>query len=158
MINNLTTYLYVEVEGEVQEFPFQALEIVTVDKFPVVEGKKSEAPMASLKDDKALIEARSPHNGWGKLIEVPEKKDHCGLGYQPPSSVEASLVSLKGKQVLPIFEVFISIGTSKEGQVLATNDEGDNEDVSRFIYQVAADQELNNWTSVDIPEVVFLDV
>ena len=68
MINNLTTYCYVEVEGEVQEFPFQALEIVTVDKLPIMEGKKSESPMAYLNDDKALLEARSPHDGWGKWI------------------------------------------------------------------------------------------
>ena len=52
MINNLTTYRYVEVEGEVQELPFQAPEIVTVDKVPVVERKKSEIPLASLKDAK----------------------------------------------------------------------------------------------------------
>ena len=42
--------------------------------------------------------------------------------------------------------------------MLATDDEGDDEDVSIFIYQVALDLELNNWTFVDIPEVVFLDV
>ena len=54
--------------------------------------------------------------------------------------------------------MFISAGISKEGQVLSTDDEGDDEDVSRFIYQVVLDQELNNWITVDIPEVVFLDV
>ena len=68
-----------------------------------MEGKKSEAPMASLKDAKALIEARSPHDGWGKLIEVPEKKDRYCLGYQPSSSVKVGLVPLKGKQVPLIF-------------------------------------------------------
>ena len=158
MINNLTTYRYVEVEGEVQELPFQALEIVTVDKFPVVECKKSEIPLASLKDAKALIEARPPHDSWGKLIEVPEKKDRFGLGYQPSSSVQAGWVPLKGQQVPPISEVFVSAGVSKEGQVLSTDAEGGDEDISRFIYQVAPDQELSNWTAVDIPEVVFLDV
>ena len=50
VINNLTTYRYVEVEGEVQELPFQALEIVTVHKLPIVECKKSEIPLTSLKD------------------------------------------------------------------------------------------------------------
>ena len=42
VINNLTTYCYVEVDGEVEEFPFQALEIVLDDKFLVMESKKYE--------------------------------------------------------------------------------------------------------------------
>ena len=46
--------------------PFQAMEIVSVDKLPVMEGKKYEAPMASLNDAKAIMEARSPHDGWEK--------------------------------------------------------------------------------------------
>ena len=79
--------------------PFQALEIVTVDKIPVMECKKTEIPLASLKDAKALIEARPPHDSWGKLIEVSEKRDRSGLGYQLSPIVQASLVTLKGKQV-----------------------------------------------------------
>ena len=72
--------------------------------------------------------------------------------------MQASLVPLKGKKVPSISEVFIYVGISKERKVLSTSDEGDNEDVSRLIYQVAPDQELSNWTVVDIPEVVFCDV
>ena len=31
VVNNVTTYHYVEVDGEVYETPFQALEMVSVD-------------------------------------------------------------------------------------------------------------------------------
>ena len=162
IVNNATTYSYVEVEGEIHETPFQALEIVSVDRFPVVkEEKKSEAPLSSLIDAKALVEAGIPHGGWGKIVEVTEKRDKFGIGYQPSSSTLAIVTPpLKGSQILPLQEVFVSGGTSQEEeQVLAVGDEDDHYgDISNFIYQIAPDQELNNWIALDIPQVVFLDM
>ena len=61
---------------------------------------------------------------------MPEKKDFFGLGYQPSSFVQAGWIPLKGQQVPPISEVFISADVGKEGQVLSTDVEGDDEDVS----------------------------
>ncbi|XP_058764021.1 uncharacterized protein LOC131637455 [Vicia villosa] len=143
VINNLTTYRYVEVEGEVQETPFQALEIVSVDRLPVVENKRGPgAPLSSLNDAKAFLEAGVPHGPWGKLIDVYEKRDKYGLGYQPSSSTQFS--PIHGKKVIPpISQVFVSANTSSEGQVLAVDDD-DEEDLSRFICQAAPGQELSN--------------
>ena len=89
IVNNTTTYSYVEVEGEIHETPFQALEIVSVDRIPVVKDeKKSEAPLSSLIDAKALVEAGVPHGGWGKVVEVTEKRDRFGIGYQPSCNTQ----------------------------------------------------------------------
>ncbi|XP_058764547.1 uncharacterized protein LOC131638004 [Vicia villosa] len=116
VINNLTTYRYVEVEREVHETPFQALEIVSVDRFPVVENKKEPgAPLSSLNDAKAFLEAGVPHGAWGKLIDVYEKQDKYGLGYQPSSSTQFN--PTHGKKVIPpISQVFVSASTSSESQ------------------------------------------
>ena len=159
VVNNVTTYRYVEVDGEVYETPFQALEIVSVDRLPVVkEEKKPDAPLSSLSDAKALLEAGIPHDGWGKVIEVVEKRDRCGLGYQPSSSTQAGLTLLKGKQIPPISKVFTSASSSKEAQALVVDNEDDGGGLSQFIYQIAPDQELNNWIVKDFPEVVFFEM
>ncbi|XP_058726007.1 uncharacterized protein LOC131597320 [Vicia villosa] len=80
VINNLTMHHYVEGDREMHETPFQALEIVSVDRFPVFEGKKkSEVPLSSLSHAKALLEAGVPRDAWGKVIDVREKQDKFGL-------------------------------------------------------------------------------
>ena len=58
VINNVTSFRYVEVDGEVHETPFQALEIIFVDRVPTMleTTKKSGVPMVSLRDDKAIME------------------------------------------------------------------------------------------------------
>ncbi|XP_058787550.1 uncharacterized protein LOC131661907 [Vicia villosa] len=157
VINNLTTYCYVEVEGEVQETPFQALEIVSIDRLPVVESKREPgAPLSSLNDAKAFLEAGVPQGAWGKLIEVYEKRDKYGLGYQLSPSTQFS--PIHGKKVIPpISQVFVSASTSSEGQVLAADDDGE-EDLSRFICQAAPGQELSNWTIMDVPRVTFMEM
>ena len=50
--------------------------------------------------------------GWGKLLEIPEKKNRFGLGY------ELSKATLKGKaQFPPIQETFINKGINHGGHV-----------------------------------------
>ena len=53
--------------------------------------------MASLNDARAIVESGVPNEDWGKVIEVCEKWDKFGLGYQPSSSVQAGLASPKGR-------------------------------------------------------------
>ena len=57
-----------------------------------------------------------------------------------------------------ISKVFTSAGTSTEGHVHAVDDEDDDADISQFIYHISLDQELNNWSVINIPEVVFSDM
>ena len=89
------------MDREVHETPFQALEIISIDRVPVVleTKKKSRVPMASLKDAKAIVDSRIPNEDWGKVIEVREKQDKIDLGFGSPSSdhVGSGPTMLKGK-------------------------------------------------------------
>ena len=75
VINNVTSFHYVEVDGEVHETPFQAMEIIFIGRVPVVleTKKKYGVPMASLKDSMAIMELVIPNEDRGKVIEVLEK-------------------------------------------------------------------------------------
>ena len=64
---------------------------------------------------------------------------------------------LKGKQVPPLSEVFVRAGPSVKGQIHVVDDE-DDANMAQYIYQIAPDQELGNWTAIHIPEVVFFDM
>lgn len=71
--------------------------------------------------------------GWGKLIEIPEKKDRFGLGYQP-SLDERGNQAIKGK-VLPVHETFTSVGHIFRGHV------------------AMIDEVAYNWKDDEVPQV-----
>ena len=161
VINNVTSFRYVEVDGEVHETPFQALEIVSVDRVPTMleNTQKYGVPLVSLRDAKAIVESGVSNGDWGKVIEVREKQDKSGLGFRSPFSdhVGTNPIMLKGKQVPLFSKVFVKAGPEAQGQIHAIDDE-DDADMAQYIYQIAPDQELGNWTATDIPEVVFFDM
>lgn len=100
LVSHLTSFRYIEVEGEITETSFQSLEVVNVLTVQQIsESPKSKLSMAFWKGAKATIENGNAQ-GWGKVIEVREKWDKFGLGYEP-SSVEAS--SQRDKKQVPIF-------------------------------------------------------
>ena len=115
--------------------------------------------MVSLRDAKAIVESGIPNEDWGKVIEVREKQDKSGLGFGSSflDRVGTSPIVPKGKQVPSLSEVFIRAGPRAQGQIHAVDDE-DDADMAQYIYQIAPDQELGNWTATDIPEVVFFDM
>ncbi|XP_050893493.1 uncharacterized protein LOC127100384 [Lathyrus oleraceus] len=121
---------YIELEGEITETPFQSLEVVNQGTKAAIENGRAQ--------------------GWGKVIEVLEKWDTFGLGYEP-SLVEASSQHDK-KQVPPIEETFTSVGHIFSGHVVMINDEAYDEVVSSWIHQAAPDEELKNWKTVEIPQ------
>lgn len=67
---------------ELKEIPFQSFEIVNIEMVgPVGEELKiDEFPMASLKDSLTIIN-NGYLVGWGRMLELPNNKDHYGLGY-----------------------------------------------------------------------------
>lgn len=77
MVSQLSSYKYVEVEGEVHETPCQAFEAMQVVNIPT---KKQVVTMSSLKDAKAVVEAVHPE-GWGRVLDLPPKFNKMGLGY-----------------------------------------------------------------------------
>ena len=77
------SFCYVEVEGEIHETPFQAFEIVhTVNIPPLVQKRKLETFMPSLKDARVVVENGNPE-GWGQVLDVTPKFNKFGLGFSP---------------------------------------------------------------------------
>ena len=88
--------------------------------------------------------------GWGKLVEIPEKKNHFGLGY------ESSKATLKGKPQFPLLqETFIKKGVEHGGQVAMISNKSSTKRASDFIRECAPGEELKNWTAVEISEIFF---
>lgn len=62
---HLSSFHYIDVDDEIVETPFQALEVVSVVEVqPVTEHHKSEPLMASWKGAKAIVEDINAE-GWG---------------------------------------------------------------------------------------------
>lgn len=124
VVSHLSTFRYVEIEGEVHETQCQAFEAVQVVNIPYPEEKKSLVSMSSWKDAKAVVEAGHPV-GWGRVLDLPPKFDKLGLGYAPyktnPDSSAQSTVK------------FTSAGFIHEGRVNAIEDEGADFDYSKWI-------------------------
>ena len=61
-VSNLSTFQYIEIEGEVHETPFQALETIQVVKTPCQEVYKAKVSMTSYKQDQATMESGHPED------------------------------------------------------------------------------------------------
>ena len=82
-MSHLTSFCYVEVEGEIHETPFQAFETVhTINIPPPVQKRKLETSMSSLKDARAVVENGNPE-GWDEVLDVIPKLKKFGLGFSP---------------------------------------------------------------------------
>lgn len=88
MVSHFTSFLYVEVEGEFHETPFQAFESVQVIKATRSEEKKCAVLMSSLKDSIAVVEA-GHLEGWSRALDLPPKFDKFGLNFSPASQGSA---------------------------------------------------------------------
>lgn len=122
MVSQLSSYRYIEVEGEVHETPCQDFEAVQVVNIPHSEKKKSVVTMSSLKDAKVVVEPGHPE-GWGRVLDLPPKFDKLGLGYSTHKSSEA----VKDRKVVQ----FTSAGFIYTDQVNAVEDNDEDFDYSR---------------------------
>lgn len=78
-VSNLLSFIYIEIDGETLEIPFQAVEIAAVSQRKDVPKKeKSVSPQEKMSE---LIKSRDTL-GWGKLLEIPENNDRFELGYK----------------------------------------------------------------------------
>lgn len=95
MVSQLSSYQYVEIEGEVHETPCQAFEAVQVVNIPHPDTKKLPVSMSSFRDVRAVVEAGHPI-GWGCVLDLPPKFNKMGIGYTPYQSS----VAVKGKKTV----------------------------------------------------------
>lgn len=88
------------------ETSFQALKISNPMFVEVKDpGEKASLSFASLKSTESVVESGGP-TGWGKFIDISEKKYHFGLGYNP-SAKKGATVPAKDREE-SIQEVFLS--------------------------------------------------
>ncbi|XP_050909836.1 uncharacterized protein LOC127123678 [Lathyrus oleraceus] len=109
---------WIHAAGVVTSTLHQKLKFVTYDKLVlevvnVVQTKlkpveEPKGVMSSWKSVKAAIEAGCPWS-WGIMIELPEKKDRCRLGYQPSIELFKDQKIHQGK-VPSIQEIFYKVG------------------------------------------------
>ncbi|KAI5436650.1 hypothetical protein KIW84_022964 [Lathyrus oleraceus] len=93
LVSHLSSFKYVEVDGEIHETLCQAFETVALEKV-------------------AYAEQRKP--GWGKMVDLPVKEDKFGVGYEP-------LQAEQNGQAGP--STFTSAGLMNHGDVSATGSE-----------------------------------
>lgn len=147
LVSHLSTFRYVEVEGEVHETPFQAFEVVQVVNIPCPEVKKSEMSLSSLKVVKAMIEAGHPE-GWGRVLDLPPKFDKLGLNYVPHESKSGP----KAQNIVK----FSSAGFINKGQANAIDDDKDSaSDFSKWMQPAV--QGLRNWFTEDVAEIIICE-
>ncbi|KAI5385252.1 hypothetical protein KIW84_072017 [Lathyrus oleraceus] len=101
---------------------------------------------------RALPPMPKPHKPcWGTMIELPEKKDKCGLGYQPSFELFKDQKIHQGK-VPSIQEIFSKAGFRSDDQVNALEDE--DPDLSKMVFRGPPDAALTNWKATDVPDIV----
>lgn len=142
MVSHLSSLWYICFYSEIVETPFQALKVVSVVAVqPTEKQPKSEPSMAYWKGDKAIMENWNVE-GWGKVIELREKKDQFRVGYQP-SLGKRDIQASKG-QILLVQENFTSALHIFGGHVAMIDEIAYNEATSEWIRQGAPGEELNN--------------
>ncbi|KAI5388283.1 hypothetical protein KIW84_074102 [Lathyrus oleraceus] len=153
LVNNLSTFKYVEVEGEFHETLCQAFEAVQIKDAAPVEEVKAGASISSFKQAQALVDS-GVASGWGHLLELPMKEDKFGIGYQPAlTSTTSTLQTRQG----PI--TFSSAGIIQYGQVSTVNDEDVDSDcdIDNWVGPRIPGEVINNWSSEEIVQVTFLE-
>ena len=82
MVSHLSSFRYIEMDGEFIETPFQHFEEVppTLASAETVVEEDFPLKMASLKDARAVIEKGKCTN-WGQLSDFTQKTDKFGLGF-----------------------------------------------------------------------------
>ena len=139
MVSHLTSFRYVEVEGEIHETPFQAFETVQVIKAPRPEVKKTEVSISSWKDAKTVVEAGHPE-GWGRVLDLPPKLNKFGVGFTPGLQ---GVTSKDADSFKPV--KFSSAGLIKDAQANAIVEDADSDyDMDEWIRPSVPGVELNN--------------
>jgi hypothetical protein len=151
LVSHLTSFRYIEVDGEITETPFQSLEVVNMMVVQqTLETPKSGSSMTSWQGAKAVMESENAQD-WGKVVEVREKRDKFGLGYDPSSNKAGNQYD---KEHIPsVEETFTSAGHIFGKQVAMISDRDYEEGVSSWMRQAAPNEELTNWKVVEVPQI-----
>ncbi|XP_073219742.1 uncharacterized protein [Cicer arietinum] len=170
IVSHLSSTGYIEDTEEAIETSFQALEIANAvfmgEGFRLKEPKLSTT---SLKATKFMLE-EGVFVKFGKLIEIPEKKDKYGLGYIPTKADQENVVKEKresklarwenrvpNSQKIPICDIrqtFQSAGIIYADQVAVVEEDRVDDDTLKLVYPCPPNTNLNNWKIIEFPVFV----
>ena len=140
-VSHLSSFRYIEADGETLEIPFQSLEIAAVSR----RKEKSISPWEKMSK---LIKGRDTQ-GWGKLLEIPEKKDRLGLGYKPANEI---IQKTSQKKLYTLQETFHSAGYRDEDQVTMIEEEKRK---PSLLCHCSSNVPLSNWKAIEIPKMIY---
>ncbi|KAI5445523.1 hypothetical protein KIW84_013669 [Lathyrus oleraceus] len=80
-VSHLSSFKYVEMDGEIWETPSQAFETVKVEN--ALFAKEEEKPSITSYKQAAEVVKNGEAPGWGRMMDISAKKDRFGVGYQP---------------------------------------------------------------------------
>lgn len=133
------------------ETPFQALEVINAVQTKQVPVEKPPVSMSSWKNAKATIEVGGPE-GWGKVINMVEKKDRFGLGYSAYSEGVRGQKT-DSEQISDLQKIFSKVGLRDDEAIAAIGE--DEEEHKTWIHK-SPGTSLNNWTATRISPVISL--
>ena len=145
LVSHLSSFKYVEVDGEIQETLCQAFETVALEKVAYADQRKPGASIASYKQAKEVVDSGKAE-GWGKMVDLPVKEDKFGIGYEP-------LQAEQGVSTGP--STFTSVGLMNHGDVFAADveDSESDYDLDWWVRPCATGEIINNWTAEDVVQV-----
>ena len=145
LVSHLSSFKYVEVDGEIHETLCQAFETVALERVAYADQRKPGTSIASYKQAKEVVDSGKAE-GWGKMVDLPVKEDKFGVGYQP---LQAEQVGQAGPST------FTSAGLMNHGDVFAADvEDGDSDcDLDCWVRPSAPGEVINNWTAEDVVQV-----
>jgi len=137
-VSQLSSFKYVEMDGEIFETPSQAFETVKVENAIFAE-KEKKSSIASYKQAAEVVRSGEAP-GWGRMIDIAVKEDRFGVGYQPG---RGSSGQNRGRRQ-PF--TFTSAGMLDPDHICMVGEEGDSDcEMDRWIKPCAPGMEVQNW-------------
>lgn len=139
-VSHLSSLKYIEEDGETLEIPFQALEIAAVSR-------RKEQLISPWEKMSTLIKGINAQ-GWGKLLEIPQKKDQLRLSYKLANE---GVEKTYQKKLCTLQETFHSAGYKDGNQVVVVEEK---EGIPNLVCHCSPNITLVNWKAIEIPEMI----
>lgn len=82
LVSELSSFRYVETDEGIVKVPLHCLEFEDISSASANKNQSSATILSSAKSAKKTLE-KGPLLGWGKVVNVAEKRDRFGIGYHP---------------------------------------------------------------------------
>ncbi|XP_050889361.1 uncharacterized protein LOC127094585 [Lathyrus oleraceus] len=150
LVSGLSSFIYFETDEGIVEIPLHYLEFEEVSSATANNDQSSAIILSSVRSAKQTSE-KGPLSGWGKVVDVAEKRDIFGIGYHPATRK----ASPKKKQFNPV--KFSSADFQNDHNVAVIGESSDSKpETPNVIRRCPPGFKLPNWTATMIP-IVYLE-